>query len=50
MSKLNYKGTKDLVMRRKAPITPNPALLGLLSVSGGGFFLKKKNQKDTPTT
>jgi hypothetical protein len=36
MSKLNYKGTKDLVTRRKARITPNLALLGLLSVSGGG--------------
>ena len=41
VSKLNYKGTKDLVMRRKARITPNLALLGLLSVPGGGFIAKR---------
>jgi hypothetical protein len=44
MSKLSYKGTKDLVMRWKARITPNLASLGLLSVSGGGF--KPKGHTD----
>jgi hypothetical protein len=46
MSKLNYKGTKSLVMRWLARSAPTLARLGLLSGSGGGSELEPKGPTD----